>query len=32
VTTPFPSQHIPTRRAEAQARLAERLEHSIAEF
>ena len=32
VTTPFPSQHIPTRRAEAQARLAERLEHSVAEF
>jgi acyl-CoA dehydrogenase len=32
VTTPFPSAHIPTRRAEAQARLAERLEHAIAEF
>ena len=32
VTTPFPSQHIPTRRAEAQARLAERLEHAVAEF
>jgi acyl-CoA dehydrogenase len=32
VTTPFPSAHIPTRRAEAQTRLAERLEHSIAEF
>jgi len=32
VTTPFPSQHIPTRRAESNARLAERLEHSIAEF
>jgi len=32
VTTPFPSRHIPTRRAEAQARLAERLEHSVAEF
>lgn len=32
VTTPFPSAHIPTRRAEAQARLAERLEHAVAEF
>ena len=32
VTTPFPSQHIPTRRAEAQARLAERLERAAAEF
>jgi acyl-CoA dehydrogenase len=32
VTTPFPSQHIPTRRAEAQVRLAQRLEHAIAEF
>ncbi|WP_240274475.1 acyl-CoA dehydrogenase family protein [Mycobacterium ulcerans] len=32
VATPFPSQHIPTRRAAAEARLAERLEHSIAEF
>ncbi|HYB34396.1 MAG TPA: acyl-CoA dehydrogenase family protein [Mycobacterium sp.] len=32
VTTPFPSQHLPTRRAEAQARLAERLEHAVAEF
>ncbi len=32
VTTPFPSAHIPTRRAEAEARLAERLEHAIAEF
>ena len=32
VTTPFPSQHIPTRKAEAEARLAARLEHSIAEF
>jgi acyl-CoA dehydrogenase len=32
VTTLFPSQHIPTRRAEAQARLAERLEHAIAEY
>ena len=28
----FPVAHIPTRRAEAQARLAERLEHAIAEF
>jgi acyl-CoA dehydrogenase len=32
VTTPFPSGHIPTRKAEAEARLAARLEHSIAEF
>jgi acyl-CoA dehydrogenase len=32
VSTPFPSQHLPTRRAEAQARLAERLEHAAAEF
>lgn len=32
VSTPFPSAHIPTRRAEAQARLAERLEHAVAEF
>src|SRR6201992_1107646 len=32
VTTPFPSAHIPTRRAEAQARLADRLEHAVAEF
>ncbi len=32
VTTPFPSQHIPTRKAEAEARLAARLEHAIAEF
>jgi acyl-CoA dehydrogenase len=32
VTTPFPSAHIPTRRAESNARLAERLEHAIAEF
>lgn len=32
VSTPFPSQHLPTRRAEAQARLAERLEHAVAEF
>ncbi len=32
VTTLFPSQHLPTRRAEAQARLAERLEHAAAEF
>jgi acyl-CoA dehydrogenase len=32
VSTAFPSQHLPTRRAEAQARLAERLEHAVAEF
>jgi acyl-CoA dehydrogenase len=32
VSTLFPSQHLPTRRAEAQARLAERLEHAVAEF
>ena len=32
VSTLFPSQHLPSRRAEAQARLAERLEHSVAEF
>jgi acyl-CoA dehydrogenase len=32
VSTPFPSQHLPTRRAEAEARLAERLEHAVAEF
>jgi acyl-CoA dehydrogenase len=32
VTAPFPSQHLPTRRAEAEARLAERLEHVVAEF
>jgi acyl-CoA dehydrogenase len=32
VSTPFPSQHLPTRRAEAQARLAERVEHAVAEF
>src|SRR6478672_12241621 len=32
VSTPFPSQHLPTRREEAQARLAERLEHAVAEF
>ena len=32
VSTPFPSQHLPTRRAEAQARLAERIEHAVAEF
>ena len=30
VSTLFPSQHLPTRRAEAQARLAERLEHAVA--
>ncbi|OHV06791.1 acyl-CoA dehydrogenase family protein [Mycobacterium talmoniae] len=32
VSSPFPSAHLPTRRAAAQARLAERLEHTIAEF
>ncbi|KAA8968952.1 acyl-CoA dehydrogenase family protein [Mycobacterium sp.] len=32
VSTLFPSQHLPTRRAEARARLAERLEHAVAEF
>lgn len=32
VSTLFPSQHIPTRKAEAQDRLAERLEHAVAEF
>ncbi len=32
VATLFPSQHLPTRRAEAQARFAERLEHAAAEF
>jgi acyl-CoA dehydrogenase len=32
VATPFPSQHLPTRRAEAQARLAEHLERAVAEF
>jgi acyl-CoA dehydrogenase len=32
VTTLFPSAHIPTRRAEAQARLAERLEREVAEL
>lgn len=32
VTTLFPSQHIPTRRAHAEAWLAQRLEHAIAEF
>jgi acyl-CoA dehydrogenase len=32
VSTAFPSQHLPTRRAEAQAKLAERLEHAVAEF
>jgi acyl-CoA dehydrogenase len=32
VSTLFPSQHLPARRAEAQARLAERLEHAVAEF
>ncbi|CAN5689124.1 acyl-CoA dehydrogenase family protein [soil metagenome] len=32
VTTLFPSAHIPTRRAEAQARLAERLELEVAEL
>ncbi|MGH3563211.1 MAG: acyl-CoA dehydrogenase, partial [Mycobacterium sp.] len=32
VSTPFPSAHLPTRRAAAQARLAERLEHTVAEF
>jgi acyl-CoA dehydrogenase len=32
VATLFPSQHLPTRRAEAEARLAERLEHVVAEF
>jgi acyl-CoA dehydrogenase len=29
VSTAFPSQHLPTRRAEAQARLAKRLEHGL---
>ncbi len=32
VSTTFPSTHLPTLRAEAQARLAERLEHAVAEF
>jgi acyl-CoA dehydrogenase len=32
VSTAFPSQHLPTRRAAAQAKLAERLEHAVAEF
>jgi acyl-CoA dehydrogenase len=32
VSTTFPSQHLPTLRPKAQARLAERLEHAIAEF
>jgi acyl-CoA dehydrogenase len=32
VSTAFPSQDLPTRRAEAQDRLAERLEHAVAEF
>jgi acyl-CoA dehydrogenase len=32
VDTLFPSQHIPTRRAAAQARLAELLEHEVAEL
>ena len=32
VSTVFPSQHLPTRRAQAQAKLAERLEHAVAEF
>ena len=32
VDTLFPSAHIPTRRAEAAARLAERLEHEVAEL
>jgi len=32
VDTLFPSQHIPTRRAAAQARLAEMLEHEVAEL
>jgi acyl-CoA dehydrogenase len=32
VTTLFPSAHLPTRRAEAQARLAERLELEVAEL
>jgi acyl-CoA dehydrogenase len=32
VSTPFPSTHLPTLRAEAQARLAERLEHAVAEL
>lgn len=32
VSTLFPSMHLPTRRTAAQARLAERLEHEIAEF
>jgi acyl-CoA dehydrogenase len=31
-STSFPSWHLPTRRAAAQARVAERLEHSVAEF
>ncbi len=32
VDTPFPSGHLPTRRAEAQALLAERLELEVAEL
>lgn len=32
VSTLFPSAHLPSRRVEAQARLAERLEHVVAEF
>jgi len=32
VDTQFPSAHIPTRRAAAEARLAERLEHEVAEL
>ncbi|WP_343601075.1 acyl-CoA dehydrogenase family protein [Mycobacterium sp.] len=32
VSTLFPSAHLPTRRAAAQARLAERIEHAVVEF
>ncbi|WP_163756749.1 acyl-CoA dehydrogenase family protein [Mycobacterium botniense] len=32
VSTLFPSHHLPARRAQAQARLAERLEHAVGEF
>jgi acyl-CoA dehydrogenase len=32
VTSPFPSGHLPSRRAAAQARLAQRLEREVAEF
>jgi acyl-CoA dehydrogenase len=32
VTTLFPSQHLPTRKAAAKVRLAELLEHDVAEL